>query len=212
MSNKDNRNVERIVSGVVALILILTFFVIGRSGANTAIDNAQATSAALQNTVDELLSVTHPPDLSSELADMERQRDAYATEIAELLAIPTLPDPTDPPATPTPTAIPSTPTPQMCYPSNLDEVVAIRDPRVNLFEIIGENKAGKWIMDIYEDDDGARIQYPVGTTFFIYEDAIVTDGGDVFYEVFGPWGKGLYVRAVHIKLFDASPDLYICGS
>ena len=67
-------------------------------------------------------------------------------------------------------------------------------------------------MDIYEDDDGNRIQYTVGVTFFIYEEAIVTDGGDTFYEVFGPRGRGLYVRAVHIKLFDADPPLYLCGS
>ena len=207
----NKQTVERIVTGFVAVILILTFFVVGRSGANVAIDDAQGTSAALQNTVDELLSVTHPPDLSDDLADMEAQRDALATEIAEILALPPLPDPTDPAPTPTPTLIPPTPTAQFCYPSNLDEVVAIRDPRVNLWEVIGENKAGKFIMDIYEDDDGNRVQYTVGVTFFIYEDAILTDGGLVFYEVFGPLGKGLYVLENHIKLFDADPDLYLCS-
>lgn len=204
-----SRNLERIVGVAVALVLVAMFFVMGRSGANTTIDNAQATVAALQNTVNELLD---RPDLSGELADAEAALDAAYTEVAELSA--TEAATSTPVATattrPTATAIPPTPTPKPCYPSNLDEVVAIRDPRVNLFEVIGENGAGKFIMGIYEDDNGNRVQYEIGVTFFVYEDGIVVDGGSTFYEVFGPLGKGLYVREVHIKLFDADPDLYFC--
>ncbi len=198
-----SRNLERTVTGVIALVLVALFFVMGRGGANDVIDNAQATAASLQNTVNELLGA---PDLSDELAQAEAELAAAQTEVALLL------DATSEVKIITATTVPATSTPEFCYPSDLDEVVVIRDPRLNLWASIGDNAKGRMIMDIFEDDDGNRVQYSVGVTFFVYEEAIVTDGMNVFYEVFGPHGKGLFVKETHIKLFEAEPDLLYCSS
>lgn len=207
-----SRNVERVVSIVLVLIFSTLFFITGREGANTTIDDAQATAAALQNTVNELLDMPDAPDLSAELAEAQAALDAANTQVAELSATEVAVATTV--VAPTATEILPTPTPKPCYPHNLDEVVVIRDPRASLFEATGENLAGKPIMGIYVDSDGNRVQYSIGVTFFIYEDLITADGGLEFYRVFGPLGKDylleLYVRADHIKLFDADPDLYLC--
>lgn len=203
-----SRNIERVVSIVLVFIFSALFFITGREGANTTIDDAQATAAALQNTVNELLDAPAPPDLSAELAEVWAALDAANTQVAELSATEVAVATTV--AAPTATEILPTSTPKPCYPHNLDEVVVIRDPRLSLFEATSDNLAGKPIMEVYVDSDGNRAQYAIGVTFFIYEDLVVADGGLEFYEVFGPLGKGLYVRADHIKLFDDAPDLYLC--
>lgn len=208
-SQNKNRTLYEIIGGVVAVILIALFFILGREGANEIIDNAQSTAAALQNTVNELLDEPQPPDLSDALAAAEADLAAAQAEVADLLdAPPVVVIATDIPA---PTAIPPTATPEPpCFPSDLDEVVATRNPRVNLWYSLGDNKAGKPIMAIFEDNDGNRVQYPVGVTFFVYEAPVLADGGTLFYEVFGPLGMGLFASENHIKLFDADPDLFYC--
>ncbi len=211
-SQNNNRTIYEIVGAVVALILLGLFFVIGRGGANAVIDNAQATAAALQNTVNELLDAPQSPDLSGDLAAAEAELATAQTEVALLQAsTPVVIQPTDIPATAAPTAIPHTATPEPpCFPSDLDEVVVIRDPRLNLWYSLGNNGAGRPIMAIFEDDDGNRIQYSIGVTFFVYEEPILADGGALYYEVFGPLGMGKFVQEAHIKLFDADPELFYC--
>ncbi len=211
-STNNNRTIYEIVGAVVAVLLIAVFFIFGRSGANATIDNAQATAAALQNTVNELRDAPDAPDLSGDLAAAEAELAAAQTEVALLQAATSVViQPTDVPAIAAPTAIPPTATPEPpCFPSDLDEVVVIRDPRLNLWHSLGNNGAGKPIMDIFEDDDGNRIQYSIGVTFFVYEEPILADGGALYYEVFGPLGKGKFVQEAHIKLFDADPELFYC--
>ncbi len=205
----NNRTIFEIIGGVLAVVFTVIFFLVGRDGANLVIDDAQATAAALQNTVDELLGAPAPwPDLSGDLEAAEAEIDALGIQIVELETIPTQSPVT---ATPEPTAtVAPTTTPEFCYPSNLNEIVVIRDPRVSLSYSMFENKVGKMVLNVYEDDNGNRVQYLVGDTFYIFEDPIVVDGGATVYEVFGPRGKGLFVKSEHIKLFDANPDLFLC--
>lgn len=210
-SERSNRTIYEIVGVVLAVVFMAVFFIFGRSGANTIIDNAQATAAALQNTVNELRDAPNVPDLSDELATAEVGLAAAQTEVAQLLAATAVISATAPP-TATATTVPPTPTLEPCFPDNLDEVVAIRDPRVNLFEETGRNAVGKPIMSIYEDDNGNRTQYPVGATFYVFEAPVLADGGSLFYEVFGPLGQGLFAKDIHIKLFDADPPLLLCSS
>ncbi len=212
-SKNNNRTIYEIIGAVVAVVLVVVFFIFGRSAANTTIDNAQATAASLQNTVNELRDAPDVPDLSGELAVAEAELAVAQTEAAlSQAATPVVIVATAAPPTATATAVPPTPTLEPCYPDGLDEVVAIRDPRVNLFEETGRNAVDKPIMSIFEDDDGNRTQYPVGTTFFVFEDPILADGGSLFYEVFGPLGQGLFAKDIHIKLFDAEPPLLLCSS
>lgn len=203
---------ERIIWFFLLLIFSGASLYIGRSRANDTIDNAQATSVALQNSLNELLNITQPPDLSSELATAEAVNIILSTE----LALAWLPDPTATPTvgfTPTTVNLPFTPTPRTptptptqvpnCYPTNIIEVVAVRNPRINLWN--------EKLDDIYKDEDGNRIQYSIGETLFVYEDAVETNDGDVFYEVFGPRGTGLFVGESGIKLFNADPDVLYCN-
>ena len=207
----NNRTIYEIIGGVLAVVLVVVFFLVGRGGANQVIDDAQATAQALQNTVSELQDAPPPwPDLSDDLEAAEAEIDLLGTQVAEFLAIPTQHPVTATPE-PTATAIPPTATPEFCYPSDLDEVVVIRDPRVSLSYSMFDNKAGKMVLNIYVDENGNKVQYLVGDTFFIFEDPIVVDGGGTVYEVFGPRGEGLFVKSGHIKLFDATPNLYLCG-
>ena len=204
--NCMSRNVERVVTVIVSVVMIIAFFVLGRTGANATIDNAQATADALSGFLTELaVQETEAPPAATSTPPELAETQAPATIVPTVAATkqPTKRPTKAPTRTPAPTS-----TPEFCYPSNLDEVVVIRDPRLNLWDVIGENKAGKFIMDIYEDDDGNRVQYAVGTTFFVYEEGIVVDGGKVFYDVFGPLGGDLdlYAKGDHIKLFDDTPD------
>lgn len=203
---------------LIVIVALITFsFAVATNRANETIDNAQATSAALENSLNELLGITQPPNLSGELATLSAANLTIAahnseqmTAAAELQATP------EPTVTSTPnftqtaapffTAIVSTSTPTQipnCYPTDLIEVAAIRIPRVNLWTSA--------LDDIYTDQDGNRIQYSVGETFFVYEDAVETNDGDRFYEVFGPRGNGLFVGESSIKLFDDDPDLLYCN-
>ncbi|MDH3944408.1 MAG: hypothetical protein OEV06_09985 [Anaerolineae bacterium] len=100
-------------------------------------------------------------------------------------------------ATQTTIALTPTITPTFQYtptPSNLMWVVAQRD-KVNLRRIHSYNDAGRPIMVIQEP----RIQYLEGETFLVYIPIILADGGDRYYEVYGPRGAGLYVRSTDIS-------------
>ena len=104
-SKTNNRTIYEIIGGVLAVVFVVVFFLVGRGGANQTIDDAQATSAALQNTVGELLDAPPPwPDLSDDLETAEAEIDALGTQVAEFTAIPTQPPVT---VTPEPTATPT---------------------------------------------------------------------------------------------------------
>lgn len=79
-------------------------------------------------------------------------------------------------------------------PSNVITVTATR--RLNLRHYKKKNASGFPIMLIYEP----RVQYQDGESFQVLKPAIRADGGDLYYQVVGPRGAGLYVRATDISV------------
>jgi hypothetical protein len=79
-------------------------------------------------------------------------------------------------------------------PSNIMSVVATRS-KVNLRRIKNYNLAGYPIMVIQEP----RVQYLEGEIFYVFIPIVRADGGDTFYQVYGPRGSGLYVRTIDVS-------------
>lgn len=146
------------------------------------------------------------------LAQVEQTQDAFLTQNApesteaatEVVVEPTA----------TATLVPPTetlvPTSTCVVPSNVAEVIAHRGEdgaKTNLFHVLFNNKAGKPVMDIFEDDNGNRIQYEWGDHFFVINEEILGDGGTIWFIVVGPRGAGYFVRNIHIEFFDLNPTL-----
>ncbi|MDH5507752.1 MAG: membrane lipoprotein lipid attachment site-containing protein [Anaerolineae bacterium] len=126
--------------------------------------------------------------LSTQLADKDQQLAGLQAEFTRVTILLT------PTVTPT-YQIPPTPliTPTSEY---VMAVVALR--KLNLRKIDKYNQAGNPIMVIAEP----RVQYFEGDIFYVRISPIMADGGSRYYEVVGPRGAGLYVRAEDFKLLE----------
>jgi hypothetical protein len=186
------------VRGVIATLAAIVMLVLGFFGGKytetiDSINSAQQTADAL------LASFQETQDAS----------DALQTANAPLpteIVLPTL----EATATPVPPTATVEPTTTCVVPANIAEVVAARgtnDAKTNLFHVLFNNKAGKPVMDIFEDANGNRIQYEHGEHFFVLNEAVSGDGGTIWYVVVGPRGAGYFVRNIHIAFFDLNPTL-----
>lgn len=143
-----------------------------------------ATADPMRAQIDQLNAAVH--SLETQLADQSNTLAQAQAELASLHA-----QGTEAALALTPTITPTyqyTPTP-----SNVMWVVANR--KLNLRTIHSYNDAGRPIMVIIEP----RVQYQEGEMFLVYIPIILADGGDRYYEVYGPRGAGLYVRTTDVN-------------
>ncbi|MEK6256335.1 MAG: coiled-coil domain-containing protein 22 [Chloroflexota bacterium] len=77
-------------------------------------------------------------------------------------------------------------------PNNVMTVTA--KDKLNLRYYKKSNASGYPIMLIYEP----RVQYFTGDTFQVLKPVIRADGGDLYYQVVGPRGAGLFVRTTDV--------------